>query len=329
MYPMKVWSNDHGRHASWRCQSIVEEKEDASSESRELDNSAILDRPTRARPGSIRKAKQFKELITDDNADDAKFDQSMSYTAEPSQQTETKENETDDQTNPTEDDTQTTKEDETEPVEAKDDEPSQPTTEDDTEQPNEDAPAQEDAKDESQLTAEDDTPPEEEPKEDEPQEAKEEVAAEQTNSESVQTKDDTPSEATEDALNPEEKKEEEDKEVEMLFAKLEESECESLLKKYLSQEIFETLKSTRTDKGCDFKSCIRSGIDNLDSGVGVYASDADAYNVFSALLHPIIVDYHKLDSLDANKHPKQNFAFDAVMRGCVNTHGLCIVCLEF
>eukprot|EP01084_Bolivina_argentea_P148376 259421_1 len=266
---------------------LLKKKKEASSESRELDNSAILDRPTRARPGSIRKAKQFEELISDNSTDDSKFDQSMSYTAEPSQQTETKENETDapksDETEPPEDDTppdepdtQTTIEDasppeqtDSEPIEAKDD----------TEQPKEDAPP-------------DDAPQEE---------AEDEVAPEQTNSESIQTKDDAPSEPlndedeappeqtdSDDAKSTEEKKEaeeEEDKEVEILFEKLDEAECESLLKKYLSKEIFDRLKSTRTEEGCDFKSCVRSGIDNLDSGVGVYASDADAYNVFSALLH--------------------------------------------
>merc|ERR1711997_894095 len=47
-----------------------------------------------------------------------------------------------------------------------------------------------------------------------------------------------------------------------------------------------------------------------DSGIGVYASDGDAYTVFAPLLNPIIADYHKLESLDDFKHPKQNFKFD-------------------
>ena len=32
--------------------------------------------------------------------------------------------------------------------------------------------------------------------------------------------------------------------------------------------------------------------------------------MFADLLNPVIVDYHKLDSLDEFKHPKQNFKFD-------------------
>ena len=31
---------------------------------------------------------------------------------------------------------------------------------------------------------------------------------------------------------------------------------------------------------------------NLDSGVGIYAPDAEAYRVFSDLFDPIIDDYH-------------------------------------
>lgn len=31
---------------------------------------------------------------------------------------------------------------------------------------------------------------------------------------------------------------------------------------------------------------------NLDSGVGIYAPDADAYKVFADLFDPIIEDYH-------------------------------------
>merc|ERR1712176_317405 len=79
--------------------------------------------------------------------------------------------------------------------------------------------------------------------------------------------------------------------VEDLFDKLQKAESKSLLKKYLTKDIFEKLKNIKTKQGCDFKSCIQSGIDNLDSGIGVYASDGDAYTVFADLLNPIIIDY--------------------------------------
>merc|ERR1712228_734433 len=105
-------------------------------------------------------------------------------------------------------------------------------------------------------------------------------------------------------------KSEEKESVDALFEKLEKAESKSLLKKYLTKDIFLKLKDKKTAQGCDFKSCIKSGIDNLDSGIGVYASDGDAYTVFSDLLDPIICDYHKLDSLDNFSHPTQNFTFD-------------------
>jgi hypothetical protein len=33
-------------------------------------------------------------------------------------------------------------------------------------------------------------------------------------------------------------------------------------------------------------------VENLDSGVGVYAPDAEAYEVFAPLFDPIIEEYH-------------------------------------
>lgn len=39
--------------------------------------------------------------------------------------------------------------------------------------------------------------------------------------------------------------------------------------------------------------CQNPGLKNLDSGVGVYAPDSEAYRVFAELFDPIIEDYHK------------------------------------
>lgn len=35
-----------------------------------------------------------------------------------------------------------------------------------------------------------------------------------------------------------------------------------------------------------------AGLENHDSGVGIYAPDAEAYSVFADLFDPIIEDYH-------------------------------------
>ena len=67
--------------------------------------------------------------------------------------------------------------------------------------------------------------------------------------------------------------EQKEESVEALFEKLDKAESKSLLKKYLTKEVFDKLKDKKTKQGCDFASCIKSGVDNLDSGIGVYASD--------------------------------------------------------
>lgn len=49
---------------------------------------------------------------------------------------------------------------------------------------------------------------------------------------------------------------------------------------------------------------IFSGCENLDSGVGIYASDPDAYTVFADVLDPVIKDYHKISEVT---HPQPDF----------------------
>ncbi|KAL1474214.1 hypothetical protein MTO96_021351, partial [Rhipicephalus appendiculatus] len=47
-------------------------------------------------------------------------------------------------------------------------------------------------------------------------------------------------------------------------------------------------------------------VENLDSGVGVYAPDAESYTVFAELFDPVIDDYHKGFPPGA-KHPPTDF----------------------
>merc|ERR1719430_2475593 len=92
------------------------------------------------------------------------------------------------------------------------------------------------------------------------------------------------------------------------FKKLQEaSDCKSLLKKHLTQDVFEKTKSKTTPSfGSTLLDVIQSGVANLDSGVGIYAPDAEAYSTFSALFDPVIDTYHK--GFTANdKHPPCNF----------------------
>jgi creatine kinase/arginine kinase len=69
-------------------------------------------------------------------------------------------------------------------------------------------------------------------------------------------------------------------------------ECKSLLCKYLSQEIYEALKDKKTAYNFTLDDAIRSGVENIDSGIGVYAGDKESYFTFAALFDPIIEDYH-------------------------------------
>jgi len=89
------------------------------------------------------------------------------------------------------------------------------------------------------------------------------------------------------------------------FTKLAASDSKSLLKKHLSREVFDKLKNKKTSFGSTLLDCIQSGIENLDSGFGIYAPDAEAYTVFADIFDPMISDYHGF-AKDA-KHPPRDF----------------------
>jgi hypothetical protein len=56
-----------------------------------------------------------------------------------------------------------------------------------------------------------------------------------------------------------------------------------------------------------------AGLENHDSGVGIYAPDAEAYTVFADLFDPIIEEYHG-GFKKTDKHPPKDW-------GNVNTLG--------
>lgn len=69
-------------------------------------------------------------------------------------------------------------------------------------------------------------------------------------------------------------------------------ESRSLLKKYLTRDVFNMLKSRLTNTESSLMDVIQSGLKNLDSNVGVYAPDQHAYSVFAPLFNPVIEEYH-------------------------------------
>jgi len=68
----------------------------------------------------------------------------------------------------------------------------------------------------------------------------------------------------------------------------------SLTQKYLPPELWNAL-SVRTSFGTTIYHCVKSALENPDSGVGLYAPDPEAYDTFASLFHPVIAEYHKVD----------------------------------
>mmetsp|Transcript_28102 Transcript_28102/g.68434 ORF Transcript_28102/g.68434 Transcript_28102/m.68434 type:complete len:522 (+) Transcript_28102:115-1680(+) len=78
----------------------------------------------------------------------------------------------------------------------------------------------------------------------------------------------------------------------------------SYLKKCLTPEIYSALKKKKTSKGVTLEDLIQSGVTlpwgaRPVRGCGVYAGDAESYQVFAKLLDPIVEDWHhwRSDSL--------------------------------
>ncbi|CBH14250.1 arginine kinase [Trypanosoma brucei gambiense DAL972] len=93
--------------------------------------------------------------------------------------------------------------------------------------------------------------------------------------------------------------------LEKAFAKLQAAkDCHSLLKKHLTSDVFKKLKDKKTKLGATLLDVIQSGVQNLDSGVGLYAPDAEAYTVFADLFDPVIEDYHNGFKVTDKQPPK-------------------------
>lgn len=66
----------------------------------------------------------------------------------------------------------------------------------------------------------------------------------------------------------------------------------ALVKKHLSPDLYQQLRYLKTRSGFTLEKAIRSGIRNPDSSIGIYAGDAESYQVFSPIFDPIIHEYH-------------------------------------
>jgi len=75
----------------------------------------------------------------------------------------------------------------------------------------------------------------------------------------------------------------------------------SLLAKHLTKEVFEQIKDKKTSNAYTLNDVIKSGIKNLDSGIGAYAGDEESYTVFAPLFDGIIKEYHHFKKDDVHK----------------------------
>lgn len=75
----------------------------------------------------------------------------------------------------------------------------------------------------------------------------------------------------------------------------------SLLKRFLSKEVYCKLEFIKTPSEFSFADCIKSGLKNPDSSVGFYAGDVDCYGIFSELFTPVINCYHGVTSEISHK----------------------------
>lgn len=82
------------------------------------------------------------------------------------------------------------------------------------------------------------------------------------------------------------------KEMEQYFKDYMKADSTSYLKRYLTPDIFNRLKTKKTSFGNSLLDCARSGFENPDSSVGLYAADPECYTLFEDIFDPIIEEYH-------------------------------------
>jgi protein-arginine kinase len=93
----------------------------------------------------------------------------------------------------------------------------------------------------------------------------------------------------------EESVEKSDSEIESLTEKLflafdADETGKSLLKKHLDENLFDYLKSLKTDHKGSLLDNIISGLKHFDSEIGIFASDESAYETFADLFNPVLED---------------------------------------
>lgn len=76
-----------------------------------------------------------------------------------------------------------------------------------------------------------------------------------------------------------------------------------ILKKTLTQDLYDKMKAKRTPGGASLWTCLKSGIICPDSKMGIYAADREAYDVFEEVFEPMILAYFNTKTY----HPTADF----------------------
>lgn len=108
----------------------------------------------------------------------------------------------------------------------------------------------------------------------------------------------------------------------------------SLVKQYLTRDIYKALKGLSTRTGFTLEKAIRSGVVNADSSIGIYAGDSESYQLFKALFAPIIKHYHGIPACTrhvsdimpvslAALDPEGRYILSSRVRAARNVDGYC------
>jgi creatine kinase/arginine kinase len=68
----------------------------------------------------------------------------------------------------------------------------------------------------------------------------------------------------------------------------------SLAHRFLTPSLFDRLSRLKTGTGFTLEQAIRSGRENPDSHIGIYAGDAQTYALFKEIFDPVIRTYHQI-----------------------------------
>jgi arginine kinase len=71
-----------------------------------------------------------------------------------------------------------------------------------------------------------------------------------------------------------------------------ESHRKSAVARLLSEDDWNKYKDMSDDQGVSFKTCLISGCQNVDSGIGCYAGSHSSYATFSQFFDKVVQDYH-------------------------------------